>query len=130
MVWRLKKRVEREYGGKVFFYDQWVEPESKSGIVFMNGIDRKSCKIIYVVEGYGIGTVDPKTFKEIADGAPIEHFETESYEEAKRILEMLKEHNYRLAKGEDPEKLREEFKELYEKAYRFDEEAGTATSQA
>ena len=128
MVWRLRKRVEREHRGRVFFYEQWVDPESRSGIVFMNGIDRRTGKIIYVFEGYGIGTVDPETFEEIAEGAPVEHFRTYSYEEARRILEMLKEHNYRLAKGEDPEKLREEFRELYEKAYRFDEEAGTATS--
>ena len=100
MKYTLLKRREKWHKGKKYFFEQWVEPKSKSGIVFFSSIRRDGSKF-YVVEGYEIGTIDPKTFKEIEDGAIIQRSEYTSLREAKKGLAELKREN--LEAINDPE---------------------------
>lgn len=103
LKWQLLDRKAKEHQGKSFFYERYVQRESKSGIVFYSTLKRvKGKKIsIYVIEGYGIGTIDPKTFGEIGKMAPIQRYELRDYATAKKTLEALKEFNSRLAQGEN-----------------------------
>lgn len=90
--WELFSRREKEYEGKKHFYERWVHRASKSGCVFFSTVDEEG-KVIYVVEGYGIGTVDPGEFREIADFAPIQRSVHKDEEKARRALRELMTEN-------------------------------------
>lgn len=82
--WELYDAEEKEWKGDRYFYNRYVHKDSKSGIVYFSTY-RESMKV-FVVEGYGIGTIDPNTFKEIAAIAPIQRYERNNKEEAERVL--------------------------------------------
>jgi len=88
MSWELFDRKIKTYQSQQFFHERWVHRESKSGMVFYSDLDKEG-KIKYVVEGYGTGTVDPDTFKEITEIAPIQRREFLDLEDAKRALKKL-----------------------------------------
>lgn len=92
-AWELHSRKEVEHEGETYFYERWVHPPSKSGIIFFSDRSKDSGRKIYVVEGYGVGTINPKTFKEIASMAPIQRTEWLTEEEGRAALERLKEEN-------------------------------------
>lgn len=89
--WELFSRREKEYKDKEFFFEKWVNPETKSGMVFFSTIVGN--RITYVVEGYGVGTINPENFDEIADSAPIQRYEFHDLKKARRCLEDLKQFN-------------------------------------
>ena len=97
MKYTLLKRWEKWHKGRKYFLERWVEPKSKSGIVFFSSIRRDGSKF-YVVEGYGIGTIDPKTFKEIAGIAPIQRSEYRSLKGGRKGLAKLMRENLRAIK--------------------------------
>jgi hypothetical protein len=101
MKFILLKRREKWHKGKKYFHEQWVEPKSESGIVFYSSMRRSDGSKYYVVEGYGIGTIDPKTFNEIAGIAPIQRSEYTSLKTAKKGLAELKRENLKVIN--DPE---------------------------
>jgi hypothetical protein len=70
-LWRLFERKEKVYRGQKHFFEKWVHDESRSGIIFYSTLDERG-KTCYVVEGYGIGTIDTKTFTERSMMAPIQ----------------------------------------------------------
>lgn len=81
---------EKEFEGDRYFYNRYIHRESKSGIVFYS--TKSGGKKFFVVEGYGIGTINPRTFKEITDGAPIQRHEKDTEEEAeKALIDLMKE---------------------------------------
>ena len=96
MKYTLLKRQEKPFKGKKFFLEKWVEPKSKSGIVFFSTVKPDGSRY-YVVEGYGIGTIDPKTFTAIADLAPIQRSEYRSLEAARKGLAKLMRENLEIA---------------------------------
>ena len=100
MKYVLLERKVRRYKGKKIFFEKWVEPRSKSGIVFYSNVKPKG-SIYYVVEGYGIGTIDPKTFSEIpgVGCAPIQRSEYKSLAEAREGLAKLMKSNIEVATG-------------------------------
>ena len=60
-AYHLFSREEKVYKGKKVFFERWIEPKSKSGIIFYSDVKPVEGKY-YVVEGYGISTVNPKGF--------------------------------------------------------------------
>ncbi len=92
------EREEKEINGKSFFYEKWVEANSNSGIAFYM-TQKPDGTVIYVVEGYGIGTIDSDTFEEIADGAPVQRTEYGSFREARKGLTKLIMNNLREIRG-------------------------------
>lgn len=88
MAWRLYSRDEEEFKGETYFYEKWVEDETKSGMIFFSGLDEEGSKV-YIVESYGIGTIDPKTFEEISDFAPIVYRKCHDEAEGRQFLENL-----------------------------------------
>lgn len=97
--WELFSRQEKEHEGDTYFFERWVHRPSKSGIIFFSN-KAASGRKIFVVEGYGIGTIDPKTFEESADVAPIQRTEWLTEEEGRAALERLKQENASQAKTE------------------------------
>ena len=93
--WRLFDRRKKMYHGQTFFYERWVHDRSKSGVVFYSTLD-KDGRVFYVVEGYGIGTINSKTFTERSQCAPIQRSEHYSLEEATEALQKLKRENLKL----------------------------------
>ena len=89
--WTLFDSKEKEHEGDRYFYNRYIHRESKSGIVYYSTKSRAGKKY-FVVEGYGIGTIDPKTFKEITEGAPIQRHEKDTEAEAeKALINLMKE---------------------------------------
>lgn len=99
MKYTLLKREEKRYKGRKFFFEKWVEQKSKSGIVFYSSMRRSDGRKYYIVEGYGIGTIDPKTFKEIAGIAPIQRSEYRSPQAGRKGLAKLMRENLRIIKN-------------------------------
>jgi hypothetical protein len=95
MNWELFSRELRYHKGKRYFFERWVHKPSKSGMIFYSTI-RPSGERFYVVEGYGIGTIDPYKFREIAGIAPIQRFECDNYYEARKRLRELQRENLEL----------------------------------
>jgi len=93
MAWKLHSREEKEYEGDTYFFERWVDPSSNSGMVFFSGRSKETGRKIFIVEGYGIGTIDPKRFKEIAPMAPIQRTTWSTEEEGRAALERLKQEN-------------------------------------
>ena len=114
MGWKLLQRREMDCkmpDGKVetLFYEKWFHPESQSGItaystfeanksVCENGFLHEAAEVYYIVEGYGIGTLD-SDFKEIGDIAPIERSEHGAIDDARQALRVLMEDNVELFRG-------------------------------
>ncbi len=94
----LLKRREWNSKGNLLFFEKWFEPGSKSGIAFYNTLnpDREIC---YVVEDYGVGTIDPKTFGKRNDGTPIRRMEYKEYTEAREGLGELMKKNLQMMEG-------------------------------
>lgn len=89
--WTLFDSKEKEVEGDRYFYNRYIHKKSKSGIVYYSTKSRAGKKY-FVVEGYGIGTIDPRTFKEITDSAPIQRHEKDTEEQAEKALfELMKE---------------------------------------
>lgn len=109
--WKLLNRKEKTFKGKQIFYERWVEKSTKSGIVFLSGV-KETGESVFIVEGYGIGTINPKNFKPIAKSAPIQRYELTSEQEGREILTQLQEFNYRLAHGETYEDLKKIFPKI------------------
>lgn len=113
--WKLGERQEREMtmpdAKKVLaFHELWLHPDSKSGIVTFATFEKEDhvCpyghehlagEIYHVVEGYGIGTIDPRTHKEIGGFAPIEHTEHATLDDARLALRYLMEDHLTLING-------------------------------
>jgi hypothetical protein len=113
--WKLRKRQEWEFTmpdtSKVIgFQELWIHPDSKSGImtyasfevedrVCQYGHKHLASEVYYIVEGYGIGTIDPKTLKEIGGFAPIERTEHATLEDARLALRYLMEDDLTLING-------------------------------
>lgn len=88
--WRLHSRQEKQYMGTLHFYERWVHDRSKSGIIFLSTV--KDDRVVYIAEGYGIGTINPKTFTERGGMAPIQRsvqFTVEAGQAA--LLDIMKE---------------------------------------
>jgi hypothetical protein len=114
--WKLVQR--REMGCKMpdgkeqtLFYEKWFHPESKSGIVSYSSLDphssvcsygymHQAAEVYYVVEGYGIGTLD-SNFREIGDIAPIQRSEHATPDDASEALRLLMEDDEALFRGEE-----------------------------
>jgi len=96
--WKLFDRKKKMWEGKEFFFEKWVQPESKSGIIFFSVWDQAKNKKKFIIEGYGIGTIDPKKFKEIAPVAPIQRFEAYDEKKAKKQFLDLVAMNTRMYK--------------------------------
>jgi hypothetical protein len=105
--WKLFAKKEKDYKGYHHFMERWVEPVSKSGIEYFSNVDGNG-KLIFVVRGFGIGTINPKSFTERKGLAPIQEYELGNEADGRRVLEMLMEFNYRLANGEKYDKLEKE----------------------
>jgi hypothetical protein len=86
-MWKLFDRREKIVDGFNHFYERWVETDSNSGIVFYS--DVFNGKIVFVVEGYGIGTIDHKMFKETVAGTCIDRNEFVDEIEARIYLENM-----------------------------------------
>jgi hypothetical protein len=86
----------RRYHGRKYFFERWVHDASSSGIIFYSTPDEEG-KTYYVVEGYGIGTINTKTFSEREEAgiAPIQRSRHYDSHEARKRLEALKEENLR-----------------------------------
>lgn len=92
--WELFDRKTKKVDGETYFFNRYINKKLKSGIIYLSGTSKKTGEKAYIVEGYGIGTIDPKTFKEIASAAPIARFEESTEEEAeKKLIELMKEYN-------------------------------------
>ncbi len=112
--WRLLQRREmvcRMPDGKeqTLFYEKWHHTESQSGIVTYStfeanknvcsyGYSHEAAAVYFVVEGYGIGTLD-SNFREIGDLAPIERSEHGTHDDARQALRVLMEDNVALFRG-------------------------------
>jgi hypothetical protein len=90
--WRLFSREERKYQDQEAFRERWVHDESVSGITFLSYAE--AGRVNYVVEGYGIGTVDPATFRETVEQAPIVRSEHEDFAAATEALRQLMVETY------------------------------------
>ena len=90
----LFSRKEKMFKGKKFFFERWVERKSKSGIVCYSDVKDSGCRY-YVVEGYGVGTINTDTFSEIDDGciAPIQRSKHRTEPAARRALIRLMNEN-------------------------------------
>jgi hypothetical protein len=87
--WELFDTKEKEWKGEQYFHNRYVHKESKSGIVYFS--TENEGKKLFIVEGYGIGTINPKTFKETVDFAPIQRHELENEEDAdKALVDLMK----------------------------------------
>lgn len=90
-VWVLHSRKEKNVivDGMSFtiFHERWVHKPSASGIVLYSY--PKDSGIVYHGEGYGIGTIDPETFKERQGIAPIQPFDATSEAEVRQKLHDL-----------------------------------------
>ena len=92
--WELYDSEEKEWKGGKYFFNRYVHRESKSGIVYLSTITSEESKV-FIIEGYGIGTIDPITFKEIADIAPIQRYEIEREDLAEKVLiDLMNENIY------------------------------------
>lgn len=89
--WKIFDTKEKEWKGEQYFYNRYVHKESKSGVVYFS--TEKEGKKLFIVEGYGIATIDPETFEEIADLAPIQRHELEKEEDAEKALTDLMKKN-------------------------------------
>lgn len=98
--WKLFKRRTKNYEGRNYFHEKWVDPITKSGMVFYSTLsdsDKKNFygykhpkgNVYFVVEGYGKGTISQRTFKEIGPSAPIERYEFEDKNRAKAKLKEM-----------------------------------------
>ncbi len=112
--WKLLQRKDMDCkmpDGKeqTLFYEKWFHLESQSGIVaYFSFEERKTvcsygyaheaADVYYVVEGYGIGTLD-SDFREIGDVAPIQRSEHVSLDYARQALLVLMEDNEALFRG-------------------------------
>lgn len=91
--WELYDRREKEYEGDKYFYNRYVHRESESGMVYFSTLIKD--KKVFVVEGYGIGTIDPEKFVEISDIAPIQRYEIEREDLAEKVLiDLMNENIY------------------------------------
>lgn len=90
--WHLLDRKRQTYQGHELFLERWVHDASRSGIRFFSVVEAGQPK--YVVEGYGVGTINPATFEEVTDEAPIQRSEHEDYQEAREALNTLMEDSY------------------------------------
>jgi len=97
-MWKLYDRNTKTVDGHKHFFERWVEPESSSGMLFFSDVSPKDEKnfynyrhpkgtVYYVVEAYGVGTIDTKKFKEKTGGCFIDRTEFEDLEQAKKFLE-------------------------------------------
>ena len=95
----LLKERERNSKKSWLFSEKWFEPGSKSGIAFYRALnpDGESC---YVVEDYGIGTVNAKTFMKKNGKAPIQRMEYKTDDEAREALGNLMKKNLQMIEGE------------------------------
>ena len=102
MSWKLFDRKTKRHLGYLLFKEKWVEPITKSGVVFYSdiseiddtnfyGYTHPKGSVFYGIEAYGIGTVHPKTFTERGTMAPIERYEFNDLKQAKDMLKKLKE---------------------------------------
>ncbi len=96
--WELFDTKEKEFEGDRYFYNRYIHKKSKSGIVFYS--TKSGGKKFFVVEGYSIGTINPRTFKEITDSALIQRHEKDTEEEAeKALIELMKENTRHIMEG-------------------------------
>jgi hypothetical protein len=114
--WKLIQRREMDCkmpDGKEqsLFHEKWFHPESQSGIVTYSsfearkavcsyGYAHEAADVYYVIEGYGIGTLDAG-FREIGDIAPIQRTEHATLDQARQALRALMEDNEALFRGEE-----------------------------
>ncbi len=85
--WELFDKKEYEERGEKHFHNRYVHKESKSGISYFS--TKKDGKKLFVAESYGIGTIDPETFKETAHVEPVIRRERENETEAEKALVEL-----------------------------------------
>ena len=88
-----------ESKGNWLFSEKWFEPGSKSGIA-LHKILNPDGEIRYILEDYGIGTIDPKTFSKKSDGAPIQRMEYRTDDKAREALGNLMKKNLQMIEGE------------------------------
>ena len=94
----LRKR-EWESKKNWFFLEKWFEPGSKSGIAFYRALNPDG-EICYVVEDYGIGTVNLRTFMKKNGKAPIQRMEYKTDNEAREALGKLMKKNLQVIEDE------------------------------
>lgn len=95
--WEVFDAKEKKGRGEKHFYNRYIHKESKSGLIFFS--TEKDGKKLFVVEEYDIGTIDPETFKQIAESASIQRYETEDEDEAEKTLIDLMKKNTAIWKG-------------------------------
>jgi hypothetical protein len=95
--WEVFDTKEKEKKGEKYFHNRYIHKESKSGVIYFS--TEKGGKRLFIVEGYGIGTIDPETFKEIAELAPLQRYELEKEEDAEKALIDLMNKNIDFWKG-------------------------------
>jgi hypothetical protein len=85
--WELFDRKTKEKAGKTYFYDRYVNKGNDSGMIFLS-YDDEAGRTVYYVEGYGVGTIDTRTFEEKkgVGMAPIQTYASYDFEDAKRAL--------------------------------------------
>lgn len=105
MAWKLFDRKEAKIEGKRCFYEKWIEPKGKSGIVFF--CYPEEGRVVYVVEGYGVGTINPKTFRELGGIAPIQTYRFHGFGTARKALTYLKQWNTPSCSGAEGHRLAE-----------------------
>ena len=112
--WKLLQRREVDcsmpFGkNETLFHEKWFHPDSQSGIVAYSTFEasrnvcgyeysHEAAAVYYVVEGYGIGTLD-SDFREIGEIAPVERSEHGALEDARQALRVLMEDNEALFRG-------------------------------
>ncbi len=112
--WKLFQRRELDCkmpNGKehTLFHEKWFHPTSQSGIVAYSSFEERkvvcsygcahgAADVYYVVEAYGIGTLD-SNFREIGEFAPIQRSEHATLDDARQALLVLMEDNEALFRG-------------------------------
>ncbi len=97
--WKLLQRRTKSQGTVKYFYEKWHHAKSNSGAVIYSQRDENTGKRYFVVEGYGIGTLNNK-FKEIGGTvAPIQKSEHNYEKDARQALNYLMNDNAYLAEG-------------------------------
>ena len=96
--WKLLQRRTKSKGTVKYFYEKWHHTKTDSGIIIKKELDEKIGKPYFVVEGYGIGTINNK-FKEIDGVAPIQRSEHNYEKDARQALNYLMNDNAYLAEG-------------------------------
>ncbi len=87
--WEVFDIKEKKGRGEKHFYKRYVHKESKSGLIYFS--TEKEGKRLFVVEEYGIGTIDPETFKQVAGSAPVQRYENEDEDYAeKTLIDLMK----------------------------------------